>query len=161
MLPRSLAASHCQRDQRCTGTCEARTRRVKSSLSKQAVAGEEGTPLGEPLVRRDEVGRRDAITVVEDEIVGARRRGGAVADRRQAKALVLVPHVRDREGRPLRERLHHRARLGRRAVVGHDELEIEIVLREESFEHGSERIGAVVGGDDDRGAHQPFSRRAA
>src|SRR5258706_12785797 len=123
---------------------------------QQATAGEERAALGGPLVRRDEVRRRNAVTVVEDEGVGARRRGGAVADRRQAKALVLVPHVRDPEGRPLRERLPHGARLGRGAVVGHDELEIEIILREESFEHGGERIGAVVGGDDDRGAHQPF-----
>ena len=44
-------------------------------------------------------------------------------------------------------------RLVGRAVVGDDQLEIGVVLREIPLQHRGERVGAVVGGDDDGYAH--------
>ena len=127
---------------------------------RHAVAGEKMARLGEAPVPGDEIARRNAVAVGEDHVVGARRGERAVADRRSSEAAVLLPDVPERERRSPRPGLDQLARLVGRAVIGDDHLEIAVALRGVAVQHRRQRVGAVVGGDDNRGAHCSAQRRS-
>ena len=70
-----------------------------------------------------------------------------------AKAAVVVPDVAPREGRRSAAILDDRARGLGRAVVGDQQFEIRRALRAVAGQHRAERVGPVVGGDDDGRFH--------
>ena len=79
-------------------------------------------------MRRDEIGRRDAVAVEEDAVVAAAGENGAVADFRGAKTAVSLPDVTERNSKPRAPALHHSRGRGARAVVGNHNLETAIAL---------------------------------
>jgi hypothetical protein len=117
------------------------------------VSGDKPARFGKPAVIAYEAGQRYAIAIGEYHVVG--RGGGdrAVADRTGAKAPVFVPDMTHRERRPCGELLHHRTRAAGGAVVGHQQLDVEVVLRAVGRQGTLERVRPVVGGDHDRDLH--------
>ena len=101
----------------------------------------------------NEVRSRYAIAVAENDIVGTRCGECAVADRRRAKSLVFMPDMSDGKFRASFEFIHYPARVAGRAVVGHQQFEFGIVLRQIAGQHRSQRVGTIVSGDYDRYSH--------
>ena len=108
------ARTHSADDHSCSGRCSASTRCGKLRRQQHAIAGEKPAGLGETAMLMHERARRNAIAVGEDDVVGVGARQRVVANRRGAKAVVLLPHVRDRERRA-RVRSARRQRRSRRS----------------------------------------------
>src|SRR5205823_5810116 len=77
-------------------------------------------------------------------------RNRTVADFGEAEAAILLPQMTHRNAGFGRTRLDDIERRRPRSVVGHDDLEIALVLPKERTQTGAERIGAVVGRNDER-----------
>src|SRR5262249_57868342 len=78
----------------------------KRLTEQNAVAGDKPSGRGEAAMGGDEAGPRDAVAVEENAQSAGARDDRAVADFREAKALILVAHVRERKARavpPLRD----------------------------------------------------------
>ena len=94
----------------------------------------------------------------ENDVVAARRADRAVADFAGAKTAMLVPDMGERHAKPRLPLLDQRGRGRPRAVVGHQDLEVAIVLARQRTQHCGERVVAVEGRDDDR--DRAFTARA-
>ena len=123
---------------------------------QRAITGDEPAGLGEPPVLRDEIGRRHAIAIAENDVVRTRRGERAVADRRRAKAVVFVPYVFDGKARLRFECLDQFARRCGRAIIRDHQLEAGIALRLIAGQHCLQCIRPVVCRDDDGGFHCRF-----
>src|SRR5262245_39702552 len=95
---------------------------------QHAISGDEPSGFGEPAMRRDEIGHRDAVAVEEDAVIPAAGENGAVADFRGAKAAVLLPDVAKRNLKTRAPTLHYGRGRGGRAVVSDHNLETPIAL---------------------------------
>ncbi len=60
-----------------------------------------------------------------------------------------MPKMRDRERSALREMFRQQPHIVLRTVIGDDQFEIPTVLVQIAFQQRRQRIGPVVGGDDD------------
>src|SRR5207302_3436894 len=91
-------------------------------------------------------------------IVPAASENAAIANLGGAKAAILMPDVLERAvetGGPPSQKF---PRGSTRAVVGNDDLEVAVGLVIEPAQHGTKRIHAVIGRNDDgdlRGHHCP------
>ena len=95
---------------------------------QNAVAGDEPARLGEPAMRGDEIGARQAIAVEEDAEFAGARANAAVADLAAAEAEMLVADVLERHRQARRPAFDDARGVRPRAVVGNDDLEIAVRL---------------------------------
>ena len=114
--------------------------------------------LGERFVIGNTAGVRQAIAIEEDDVFARGEREAGVEDSVLAKSLVRMPAVQDRNAAVGGQRLHQHFGLGRRAVVGDQDLVWNPRTRLEPFDHALERPRVVVGADDDAGRDHAGSR---
>src|SRR5262245_24272365 len=98
---------------------------------------------------RDEVRTGKAIAVDEHAIAAATRRDRAVADLAGAKAVMLLPDMRDRNAEIVLPAGHHSGRGRTGAVIGDQHLEIPVGLPRQRAQREVERVLAIAGRDDD------------
>src|SRR4051812_36728915 len=101
-------------------------------------------------MRCQEGWRHDAIAVEENNIAAGARRNRAIADFGEAKAPILLPDVRDLDTDLGLPRADEVAGGRTRSIVGDYDLEVLGGLPAERAQARAERIGPVVGRDDDR-----------
>src|ERR1700674_261470 len=117
---------------------------------QDAGAGDEPAGLGEAAMRRHEVAPRDAVAVEKYDVGAGAGANGAVADRRQPEAAILVPHMLDRDRLPGGPFAHDpRGRRGA-SVVGDHDLEIAVRLPRQRAQHRIESVLPIIGRDNDR-----------
>src|SRR4029077_4901938 len=105
---------------------------LRQDLGQQhPVSADTVTRLAKPAVRRAEIRPRDAIAVEKDQVAARTRRDGAIADFGETKAAVLMPDMPERHADPGDPTVDDLPRLRPRSVVGHDDLEIAVVLPSE------------------------------
>ncbi len=97
----------------------------------------------------NEFGMRDAVTVREDQVLGAGFFDGAIQDPALAKAIVLVPHVPDVEVPVASCAFDAFTSLLPGTVVGDHHFEAAIGLARVSGQHARKVVRAVVGGEHD------------
>ena len=124
---------------------------------QRAIAGDEPAGLGKPSVDADEIRPRQAVAVEKYDVIAVGYADRAIADFAGAKAAMLVPDMGERNAEPGLPLLDQRRGGRRRAVVGHEDLEVAILLARQRAKHGIERVFAIVRGDDD--GDQPAHRR--
>jgi hypothetical protein len=112
-------------------------------------AGSRGERFDGPA---EEVGRREAVRVEEEEALGARGGGAAIPRRSREGALrERDPREVERSAGAAAARRYGRARRVVRRAVDDDDLEARrVALRRERVEAGADRPLGAVGGDDDR-----------
>ena len=98
----------------------------------------------------DKFGMQHHIAVDNHDIVAARLRQGAVARFGQAEAVVGLPGVQQRHRKLRPIAFDHGTGIVARAVVGHNHFLRQHALRQHRTQHGFQRVGAVVRGDDER-----------
>ena len=79
-------------------------------------------------MRRDEIGRSDAIAVEEDAVIAVAHENGSVADFCGAKAAIHLPHVIERNTYTGSPAFHHGGGRGTRAIIRDHNLEAAIAL---------------------------------
>jgi hypothetical protein len=89
------------------------------------------------------------VPVQENAVAAVAHRNRAISDFREAEASIIVPDMFHRNTGALRPGRDHAAGLRARAVIGDDDLEVAVGLRRERAQDGVERIGPVVGCDND------------
>src|SRR6202521_5933244 len=117
---------------------------------QDAGAGDEPAGLGEAPMRRHEVASRDAVAIEKYDVGAGAGANGAVADRRQPEAAILVPHMLDRDRSPGRPFAHHPRGRRARSVVGDHDLEIAVRLPRQRAQHHIESVLPIIGRDNDR-----------
>ena len=108
--------------------------------------------LGEPGVPLDVVRPHETVAVEKDEVRLFGGGGGPVPDRGQTIPAVLLPDVPQVEAGFLRVPFDEFPGVRAGTVVRHDDLEPAVRLFGEIPQNRVERVGPVVGRDDDRDA---------
>lgn len=153
--PRMRAATHARLDHRVTARPSRKTRSVKAWPQEDPVPGNEHRGFRQSRVGLDEIRKREAVAVEEDQIIAGRLKSGQIAGARRAKSLMFLPDELEGIIQPAMEILRHRRGAARRPVIGDDDLEVGPALLVEGEQNGLQGVGAVVGGYDDRGDHAP------
>lgn len=87
----------------------------------------------------------NAVPVEKDQAFTGSRPNREVPDPRKAESLVGLPDVLKASPRGLGlESVHHRARRVIGPVVGHDDLEVSVILTTQPLQHGLQRRRASI-----------------
>src|SRR5450830_853803 len=99
----------------------------------------------------------DAVTISKNNIVHFSRLYGAISDGRCAESCIFVPDMQYGEWRVFLITGYQCLRFLGGSIICNNELEIEVGLCKIAFNHCTERIRAVVSGNNNRCSHACFS----
>ena len=123
---------------------------VRQFLRQQdPVSGDKPAGLSEPAMTSQKVGTYQTVAVEEHDVIAGRCANSAISYLASAEAAMLMPDVRERHAYLHFVLLNHGRRVRRRAIIGHEDLEVPVLLRLKRAEYGRERVFAVVCGDHD------------
>src|SRR5262245_1967135 len=118
-------------------------RRRQRGGEQHSVSSDEPSRFGQLAMRRDEVGRNDAVAVEEDAIIAATGEYGTVADFGGAKAAMQLPDVTERNTKTRSPALHHGRRHRTRTVIRDHNLESAVGLARQRRQYGVKRVFAI------------------
>src|SRR5690606_29070313 len=120
------------------------------------VAGHTLARLGQITMAQQEVRKRNAVAVNEDQIIAGGLGCGPVPDRCGAKTLVLMPDMLEAGTKTGFPAPNHLSRFAARTVIGYQQLPAvlgQADLPGESQQHRIQRIRPVIGRHDDGKLH--------